>query len=87
MFSWGRGDNGRLGLGTQESHQTPCYVRMNDLDFEEEVLDDMCRPFSIQCGTDCSMIVTCEGKLLCTGSNRSDTGIIFTRMKNLRLVC
>ncbi|XP_013395622.1 serine/threonine-protein kinase Nek8-like, partial [Lingula anatina] len=60
VFAWGRGDNGRLGLGTQESHSLPQQVG-----FEETE-----QPCSVQCGVDCSMLLTVENKLLCCGNNR-----------------
>ncbi|XP_067677206.1 serine/threonine-protein kinase Nek8-like isoform X1 [Haliotis asinina] len=60
VFSWGRGDNGRLGLGTQDSCNNPMPVQIHDT----------LRPCSVHCGVDCSMIVTLDNKLLCTGSNR-----------------
>nr|XP_022317954.1 serine/threonine-protein kinase Nek8-like [Crassostrea virginica] len=60
VFSWGRGDNGRLGLGDQESHASPRPVS----------IPDPLRPSSVHCGVDCSMILTLDNKLLCCGSNR-----------------
>ncbi|XP_041360031.1 serine/threonine-protein kinase Nek8-like [Gigantopelta aegis] len=60
VFSWGRGDNGRLGLGNQESFSSPQPVPIpNNL-----------RPSSVHCGVDCSMILTLDNKLMCCGSNR-----------------
>ncbi|KAL4236853.1 Serine/threonine-protein kinase Nek8 [Mactra antiquata] len=60
VFSWGRGDNGRLGLGSQDSHTTPQPVP-----FTEGV-----SPCFVQCGVDCSMVLTLDNKLYCCGNNR-----------------
>ncbi|KAK3585259.1 hypothetical protein CHS0354_006307 [Potamilus streckersoni] len=60
VFAWGRGDNGRLGLGNQESYTKPMPV---------PVPDDL-HPCSVHCGVDCSMLLTLDNKLLCCGSNR-----------------
>ncbi|XP_060602360.1 serine/threonine-protein kinase Nek8-like [Ruditapes philippinarum] len=60
VFAWGRGDNGRLGLGTQDSHTTPQAVQ-----FPEGV-----SPCSVNCGVDCSMVITLDNKLFCCGNNR-----------------
>ena len=51
---------GRLGLGTQDSHNTPQPVS-----FPETL-----RPCSVHCGVDCSMVLTLDNKLLCCGNNR-----------------
>ncbi|KAL5016244.1 hypothetical protein ScPMuIL_005833 [Solemya velum] len=60
VFSWGRGDNGRLGLGNQESSASPQAVP----------IPDHLQPLAVHCGVDCSMIVTLDNKLLCCGNNR-----------------
>ncbi|KAK7468188.1 hypothetical protein BaRGS_00036601 [Batillaria attramentaria] len=60
VFAWGRGDNGRLGLGNQECTAFPQPVA---------VAEDI-RPCSVYCGVDCSVILTLDGTLLCCGSNR-----------------
>lgn len=60
VFAWGRGDNGRLGLGSQDSFSAPQMVPV----------PDPLRPSSVHCGMDCSMILTLDNKLLCSGSNR-----------------
>lgn len=60
VFAWGRGDNGRLGLGNQETQCTPQPVPIpNNLSAR-----------SVHCGVDCSVILTSDNKLLCCGSNR-----------------
>ncbi|XP_060071044.1 serine/threonine-protein kinase Nek8-like [Ylistrum balloti] len=60
VFAWGRGDNGRLGLGSQDSFSTPQMVSVPKPH----------HPSSVHCGMDCSMILTLDNKLLCSGSNR-----------------
>lgn len=60
VFSWGRGDNGRLCLGSQESYCSP----------QEVMIPDNFQPNLVTCGIDCSMLLTLEGQLLCCGSNR-----------------
>ncbi|XP_067866577.1 serine/threonine-protein kinase Nek8 isoform X2 [Heterodontus francisci] len=60
VFSWGRGDNGRLGLETQESHNSPQQVNVPSEHEAQKVL----------CGIDCSMILTTRNHILACGSNR-----------------
>ncbi|XP_006811323.1 serine/threonine-protein kinase Nek8-like [Saccoglossus kowalevskii] len=60
VFSWGRGDNGRLGLDTTESHKSPQPV----------IIPDPYQARSVHCGVDCSIIVTVDGTLLVCGNNR-----------------
>ncbi|MBN3292159.1 NEK8 kinase, partial [Polypterus senegalus] len=60
VFTWGRGDNGRLGLGSQESHNSPQQVA---LPAEYKIL-------KVPCGVDCSMILTTDHQILACGSNR-----------------
>ncbi|KAM3854789.1 serine/threonine-protein kinase Nek8 isoform 2-T2 [Vipera latastei] len=60
VFAWGRGDNGRLGLGTQESHGSPQLVPLPSGYDAQEVL----------CGIDASMILTSKHQILACGSNR-----------------
>ncbi|XP_075928874.1 serine/threonine-protein kinase Nek8-like isoform X1 [Petromyzon marinus] len=60
VFAWGRGDNGRLGLGNQELHLCPQPV----------AVPPPYEPCTAHCGIDCSMILTFSGKLLACGSNR-----------------
>ncbi|XP_078404151.1 serine/threonine-protein kinase Nek8 isoform X3 [Cetorhinus maximus] len=60
VFSWGRGDNGRLGLKTQESHNSPQQVNVPSEHEAQKVL----------CGIDCSMILTTRNHILACGSNR-----------------
>lgn len=66
---------GRLGLGTQDSHTTPQAVQ-----FPEGT-----SPCSVNCGVDCSMIITLDNKLFCCGSNRLvwlvGTGLLFVCCK------
>ncbi|XP_073421612.1 serine/threonine-protein kinase Nek8 isoform X3 [Dendrobates tinctorius] len=60
VFSWGRGDNGRLGLGNQESHNSPQQV----------VIPQEYEPQKVVCGIDSSMILTVGNQILACGSNR-----------------
>ncbi|XP_075928836.1 serine/threonine-protein kinase Nek8-like isoform X4 [Petromyzon marinus] len=64
VFAWGRGDNGRLGLGNQELHLCPQPV----------AVPPPYEPCTAHCGIDCSMILTFSGKLLACGSNRYELG-------------
>ncbi|ESO92636.1 hypothetical protein LOTGIDRAFT_120493 [Lottia gigantea] len=61
VFSWGRGDNGELGLNNQESYPCPQEIPIAG----EEML-----PSHVYCGVDCSMIITQDGQLLACGNNR-----------------
>ncbi|XP_059938674.1 serine/threonine-protein kinase Nek8 isoform X3 [Mesoplodon densirostris] len=60
LFAWGRGDGGRLGLGTRESHSCPQQVPMPSGQEAQRVV----------CGIDSSMILTVPGQALACGSNR-----------------
>ncbi|XP_040099850.1 serine/threonine-protein kinase Nek8 isoform X4 [Oryx dammah] len=60
LFAWGRGDGGRLGLGTRESHSCPQQVPMPPGQEAQRVI----------CGIDSSMILTVHGRALACGSNR-----------------
>ncbi|XP_070591605.1 serine/threonine-protein kinase Nek8 isoform X6 [Erythrolamprus reginae] len=59
-FAWGRGDNGRLGLGNQEPHNSPQQVPLPTGYEAQKVL----------CGIDASMILTSSHQILACGSNR-----------------
>ncbi|XP_072248299.1 serine/threonine-protein kinase Nek8 isoform X2 [Leuresthes tenuis] len=60
VFAWGRGDNGRLGLGTQDTHNCPQQVCL-PVEFEAQ---------KVVCGIDCSMIISTQGSIVACGSNR-----------------
>uniref|UniRef100_UPI00358F840F serine/threonine-protein kinase Nek8 n=1 Tax=Myxine glutinosa TaxID=7769 RepID=UPI00358F840F len=60
VYSWGRGDNGRLGLGSREAQLLPTLVPIA-LPHE---------PCSVHCGVDCSAIILTNGSALVCGSNR-----------------
>ncbi|XP_023615248.1 serine/threonine-protein kinase Nek8 isoform X8 [Myotis lucifugus] len=60
LFAWGRGDGGRLGLGTRESYNCPQQVPMPPGQEAQRVV----------CGIDSSMILTVPGRVLACGSNR-----------------
>ncbi|XP_007935574.1 serine/threonine-protein kinase Nek8 [Orycteropus afer afer] len=60
LFAWGRGDGGRLGLGTRESHSCPQQVPMPPGQEAQQIV----------CGIDSSMVLTVPGRALACGSNR-----------------
>uniref|UniRef100_A0A8C3I5B4 non-specific serine/threonine protein kinase n=1 Tax=Chrysemys picta bellii TaxID=8478 RepID=A0A8C3I5B4_CHRPI len=60
VFAWGRGDNGRLGLGTLDSHNSPQQVAVPPEHEAQKVL----------CGIDSSMVLTVKNQILACGSNR-----------------
>ncbi|XP_063151190.1 serine/threonine-protein kinase Nek8 isoform X3 [Candoia aspera] len=60
VFTWGRGDNGRLGLGTLECHSSPQLVPLPSGYEAQKVL----------CGIDASMLLTSKNQILACGSNR-----------------
>ncbi|NXP91562.1 NEK8 kinase, partial [Passerina amoena] len=60
VFAWGRGDNGRLGLGTLECHNCPQQVTVPPEHEAHRVI----------CGIDSSMVLTVKNQILACGSNR-----------------
>jgi len=60
VFSWGRGDNGRLGLGGNGNESSPVCVS----DFDGMEIS------SISCGAEHSGAVSADGQLYCWGKNR-----------------
>ncbi|XP_064624629.1 serine/threonine-protein kinase Nek8-like [Lineus longissimus] len=62
LFAWGRGESGRLGLGSNQSFPSPQPVP----------IPDQFQPRSVHCGVDCSVVITVDKKMLCCGSNRSN---------------
>lgn len=60
VFAWGRGDNGRLGLASEESCASPCSVPVSE----------NIQPCSVHCGMDSSIIITSDKQILGCGSNR-----------------
>ena len=60
LFSWGRGDNGRLGLGNQQSYALPQAV---------SVVPGFTAK-AVKCGVDCSFVLSLNDRLLACGSNR-----------------
>ncbi|XP_077578875.1 serine/threonine-protein kinase Nek8 [Stigmatopora nigra] len=60
VFAWGRGENGRLGLGSQDTHNCPQQV----------CLPTQFEPQRVLCGVDCSMIVSAGNRIIACGSNR-----------------
>lgn len=51
---------GRLGHSNDEICNKPKSI----------ILPDNCEPLSCFCGSDCSVIITCENKVLVCGGNR-----------------
>lgn len=60
LFAWGRGDNGRLGLGNQQSHALPQPVSLEPGFIAK----------AVKCGVDCSFVLALNDRLLACGSNR-----------------
>ncbi|XP_034459404.1 serine/threonine-protein kinase Nek8 [Hippoglossus hippoglossus] len=60
VFAWGRGDNGRLGLGNQDTYNSPQQVCL-PVEFQAQ---------RVMCGVDCSMIVSTQHRIMACGSNR-----------------
>ena len=60
LFAWGRGDNGRLGLGNQQSYPLPQPVG----------LEPGFTAKAVKCGVDCSFVLALNFRLLACGSNR-----------------
>ena len=60
LFAWGRGDNGRLGLGNQQSYPLPQPVG----------LEPGFTAKAVKCGVDCSFVLALNYRLLACGSNR-----------------
>uniref|UniRef100_A0A8L0DNA2 non-specific serine/threonine protein kinase n=1 Tax=Oncorhynchus mykiss TaxID=8022 RepID=A0A8L0DNA2_ONCMY len=58
ILFWGRGDNGRLGLGIQDSHNSPQQVCVPG-EFEAH---------RVLCGVDCSMVISTHNSILACGS-------------------
>nr|CAB3264292.1 serine/threonine-protein kinase Nek8 [Phallusia mammillata] len=59
VFAWGRGDNGRLGLSSDDIQSVPTRVP----------IPEQIEPLSVHCGSDYSMILTRNKMLLACGSN------------------
>ncbi|XP_049779795.1 serine/threonine-protein kinase Nek8 [Schistocerca cancellata] len=62
LFSWGRGDGGRLGIGTEDDQCEPQQVPLP----RETVVR------SVHTGVDCTAIITTDGFLLSCGRNTHD---------------
>lgn len=62
LFSWGRGDNGRLGLGNEETYSVPKSV----------ALGPHFHPCTAFCGIDSSVVLTQENVMFACGSNRGN---------------
>ena len=61
VYSWGRGQAGRLGLNSEEDQ---CSPREVELDTEEIYITN------VECGTDGTMFISHEGHLYACGSNQ-----------------
>eukprot|EP00794_Sanderia_malayensis_P007994 gene7994-8853_t len=62
VFSWGRGDSGRLGCGNTESKLVPTKVP----------LESNCSANGVKCGSDCSFILTNQKSVLACGNNKAN---------------
>ena len=62
LFSWGRGDNGRLGLGNEDTYNAP-----KPLTLEQDF-----RARAVYCGIDSSVVVTQDNIMFACGSNRGN---------------
>jgi len=60
LFAWGRGDNGHLGLGSQQSYALPQPVSLEPGFIAK----------AVKCGVDCSFVLALNDRLLACGSNR-----------------
>ncbi|XP_022248106.1 serine/threonine-protein kinase Nek8-like isoform X2 [Limulus polyphemus] len=60
VYTWGRGQNGRLGLGKSDSFVLPQKVP----------LLAACEPEQIYCGHDCTFLLTSTKEIYACGSNR-----------------
>ena len=61
VYSWGRGQAGRLGLNSEEDQCSPREVELNT----EEIYIT-----NVECGTDGTMFISHEGHLYACGSNQ-----------------
>ncbi|ESO08767.1 hypothetical protein HELRODRAFT_129966, partial [Helobdella robusta] len=68
VFTWGRGDNGRLGLGNNQSHCIPQQVAMPLAGSSGS--GSKCKFRSVHAGVDGSIVVTSTDDMLVCGSNR-----------------
>ena len=74
VFTWGRGDNGRLGTGSAENACTPVMVG----------IPEGCKPVQAFCGSDCSVVVADDGSMLSCGSNRFEHTRVHAHAENLK---
>ena len=63
VYSWGRGQGGRLGLGSEEDVCTPREVQLNTEDIYIT---------SVECGGDGTIFISNEGALYACGSNKTN---------------
>ncbi|KAK7066817.1 Serine/threonine-protein kinase Nek8 [Halocaridina rubra] len=61
VYSWGCGDNGRLGIGSRMTQLWPQHASVDEMLYEVT---------GIVAGHDCSLLITSCGVLLASGSNR-----------------
>jgi alpha-tubulin suppressor-like RCC1 family protein len=60
VYSWGKGDNGRLGLGGNSSESRPMRIS----DFDGMQIN------SVSCGAEHTAAISADGKVFCWGKNR-----------------
>ncbi|XP_048580556.1 uncharacterized protein LOC5518663 isoform X2 [Nematostella vectensis] len=63
VFTWGKGADGRLGLGNEDDQCVPCQVTMEDANVSIR---------DVRCGLDGTMFLTDTGALLACGSNANN---------------
>nr|XP_027224297.1 LOW QUALITY PROTEIN: serine/threonine-protein kinase Nek8-like [Penaeus vannamei] len=67
VFSWGCGDNGRLGIGSRKTQLWPHQIELPQVPDSSQY-----KVTGIEAGEDCTFLVTTEGVLFASGSNRSN---------------
>lgn len=72
VFSWGRGDSGRLGLGATETKLVPTKVPLES----SYSVDD------VHCGADCSFILTKQKTVLACGNNKANKLGLWNHVKD-----
>ncbi|XP_065070111.1 serine/threonine-protein kinase Nek8-like [Rhopilema esculentum] len=72
VFSWGRGDSGRLGIGSSETKSVPTKVPVPS-GYKADL---------VKCGVDCSFVLSKEKIVLACGNNKSNKLGLWTYVKD-----